>query len=150
MPSGLSSSWRSRSRSGSTRSASVRSPPTSSDSTRRSRCRSSPLLAVLLLSGFVWAGADVASRFQFVVMAFLVAALLSFYAGAFGSADSVTLSEGWSSPPEALGFWAVFAIFFPAVTGFTQGVSMSGDLKDPAKSLPRERSPRLACRRSCT
>ena len=45
-------------------------------------------------------------------------------------------SEGWSSPPQALGFWAVFAIFFPAVTGFTQGVSMSGDLKDPAKSLP--------------
>ena len=95
------------------------------------------LLAVLVLSGFVWAGADVASRFQFVVMAFLVAALLSFYAGAFGSTESAILSEGWSAPPEALGFWAVFAIFFPAVTGFTQGVSMSGDLKDPAKSLPR-------------
>jgi amino acid transporter len=95
------------------------------------------LLAVLVLAGFVWAGADVASRFQFVVMAFLVAALLSFYAGAFGSTESVILSEGWSPPPEALGFWAVFAIFFPAVTGFTQGVSMSGDLKDPAKSLPR-------------
>ena len=95
------------------------------------------LLAVLLLSGFVWAGADIASRFQFVVMAFLVAALLSFYAGAFGSTESAILGEGWSPPPQALGFWAVFAIFFPAVTGFTQGVSMSGDLKDPAKSLPR-------------
>ena len=95
------------------------------------------LLAILLLAGFVWAGADVASRFQFVVMAFLIAALLSFYAGAFGSVDSVVLTDGWTAPPEALGFWAVFAIFFPAVTGFTQGVSMSGDLKDPAKSLPR-------------
>ncbi len=94
------------------------------------------LLAVLLLSGFVWAGADVASRFQFVVMALLGAALLSFYAGGFGSAESAILSGGWGAPPEALGFWAVFAIFFPAVTGFTQGVSMSGDLKDPAKSLP--------------
>ena len=31
----------------------------------------------------------------------------------------------------------LFAIFFPAVTGFTQGVSMSGDLQDPGKSLPR-------------
>ena len=90
-----------------------------------------------MLAGFVWAGADVASRFQFVVMAFLIAALLSFYAGAFGSTESVVLADGWSPPPEALGFWAVFAIFFPAVTGFTQGVSMSGDLKDPAKSLPR-------------
>jgi amino acid transporter len=36
-----------------------------------------------------------------------------------------------------INFWALFAIFFPAVTGFTQGVSMSGDLKDPGKSLPR-------------
>ena len=30
----------------------------------------------------------------------------------------------------------MFAIFFPAVTGFTQGVSMSGDLENPARSLP--------------
>ena len=37
---------------------------------------------------------------------------------------------------ERLGFWVLFAIFFPAVTGFTQGVSMSGDLKNPGKSLP--------------
>ncbi|MDH4191611.1 MAG: amino acid permease, partial [Betaproteobacteria bacterium] len=29
-----------------------------------------------------------------------------------------------------------FAIFFPAVTGFTQGVSMSGDLRDPGRSIP--------------
>ena len=36
-----------------------------------------------------------------------------------------------------INFWALFAIFFPAVTGFTQGVSMSGDLKDPVRSLPR-------------
>jgi len=35
-----------------------------------------------------------------------------------------------------LDFWIIFAIFFPAVTGFTQGVSMSGDLKDAGKSLP--------------
>ncbi len=30
----------------------------------------------------------------------------------------------------------LFALFFPAVTGFTQGVSMSGDLRDPGRSLP--------------
>ncbi|MFO7495139.1 MAG: hypothetical protein R6X05_05840 [Desulfobacterales bacterium] len=42
----------------------------------------------------------------------------------------------WSAPADGLPFWVLFALFFPAVTGFTQGVSMSGDLKDPGESLP--------------
>jgi hypothetical protein len=35
-----------------------------------------------------------------------------------------------------LGFWAVFAIFFPAMTGMESSVSLSGDLKNPGRSLP--------------
>ncbi|MCB2224856.1 MAG: amino acid permease [Actinobacteria bacterium] len=94
-------------------------------------------VAVLGLFFFAWAGADVASRFQYVVMALLVAALTSFYLGAIGGYDAGLARSAMGPAPDALGFWAVFAIFFPAVTGFTQGVSMSGDLRQPGKSLPR-------------
>jgi amino acid transporter len=93
-------------------------------------------LAVGLLLLFAWLGADWATRFQYVVMAALGAALVSFFAGGLLAWNNTILVQNWASPAEGLPFWGVFAIFFPAVTGFTQGVSMSGDLKDPEKSLP--------------
>jgi amino acid transporter len=94
-------------------------------------------LAVASLFLLAWQGADVASRFQFVVMGLLFAALVSFVVGAVPGFDAEVMRAGVDAPRGALGFWAVFAIFFPAVTGFTQGVSMSGDLKNPGKSLPQ-------------
>ncbi len=93
-------------------------------------------LAVLALFGLAWAGADVASKFQSVIFVLLMLALISFYAGAFTDASAERLADNMTAQTGSLGFWAVFAIFFPAVTGFTQGVSMSGDLKDAGKSLP--------------
>jgi len=37
---------------------------------------------------------------------------------------------------ELPGFFTVFAIIFPAFTGMTAGVGLSGDLKNPGKSIP--------------
>ncbi|NND04099.1 MAG: amino acid permease [Acidimicrobiia bacterium] len=93
-------------------------------------------VAVVFLFGLAWLGADAASRFQTGVMVLLVLALASFYIGAIPGAESGLLADGLSPTDSRIGFWAVFAIFFPAVTGFTQGVSMSGDLKDSGRSLP--------------
>ena len=92
--------------------------------------------AIAFLFVFAWLGADWATRFQYVAMAILGLALLSFFVGGVLKWDTPTLVRNWASPTSGPGFWIVFAIFFPAVTGFTQGVSMSGDLKDPGKNLP--------------
>ncbi|MEO0625397.1 MAG: amino acid permease [Bacteroidota bacterium] len=48
------------------------------------------------------------------------------------------LPDAPSAPPlpAELGFFTVFAIIFPAFTGMTAGVGLSGDLRDPGKSIP--------------
>ena len=96
-------------------------------------------LAAVALFGLAYAGSDLATRFQFVIMALLVAALASFFIGAYAAWDPQLLRASLERVPDPAApssFWILFAIFFPAVTGFTQGVSMSGDLKDASRSLP--------------
>jgi amino acid transporter len=93
-------------------------------------------IAVVFLFVFAWLGADWATRFQYVVLAIMAAALASFIIGGLAKADMAQLLQNWSAPPDGIRFWVLFALFFPAVTGFTQGVSMSGDLRDPGRSLP--------------
>jgi len=68
-------------------------------------------IAVLVLFAFAWAGADVATKLQFVVMVVLVAALVSFYIGSISAFDSQTLGDSWAAPTGAVGFWVAFAIF---------------------------------------
>ncbi|MDP1661338.1 MAG: amino acid permease, partial [Phycisphaerales bacterium] len=95
--------------------------------------------ATLAIGTVAYIGADLATRLQFVVMGALLAALVSFYFGGLRAADPTAIAGAIAAPSheDSASFWVLFAIFFPAVTGFTQGVSMSGDLRDPAKSLPR-------------
>jgi amino acid transporter len=51
-------------------------------------------------------------------------------------ADRPDRSEPRPALPE-LSFFTVFAIIFPAFTGMTAGVGLSGDLRDPGRSIPR-------------
>jgi len=94
------------------------------------------LVAIAGLCVLAWQGADWATRFQFIVMGFLCFSLAAFFIGGMLKWDNQLLQANWQAASDSPGFWVLFAVFFPAVTGFTQGVSMSGDLRDPGKSLP--------------
>lgn len=96
---------------------------------------SMPVMALLAFS-ILRKGANLGVKALYAVAGILFLSLLLFFAG---KTDFQVLN-GTRIPSGELrnlkDFFVVFAIVFPAFTGMTAGVGLSGDLKNPAKAIP--------------
>ncbi|MGB0806482.1 MAG: amino acid permease [Salibacteraceae bacterium] len=95
--------------------------------------RVSGTLALLLLTILVYISTSVAIKSQYFILAAIVLSLIAVFGG---DTNLVAPVATMANPSSDVSFAVLFGIFFPAVTGFTAGIAMSGDLENPKKDIP--------------
>lgn len=91
---------------------------------------------LLLASLILVKGANLGVKALYFVVAILFITLILFFVGTTEFAQSGNYNIMQDSIRNQKDFFKVFAIIFPAFTGMTAGVGLSGDLKKPGKSIP--------------
>jgi len=90
------------------------------------------LLALLILRK----GANLGMKALYIVVVILFISLSMFFLGKTDFYETENINVFSDSVRNFDNFFIIFAIVFPAFTGMTAGVGLSGDLRKPGRSIP--------------
>jgi len=91
-------------------------------------------ITLVLITVVTLISTEFAIKTQYLILTLIGLSLVSVF---LGTPHPPTAGAHLTAPANGPSMAVLFGIFFPAVTGFTAGVNMSGDLRNPNSSIPR-------------